>query len=125
MRTHGSSADQLVQAVGEPLLVAAPFRLDGDAEHRRRERDRLEVKLIFVVRVVQHGVEVQLVDLRDGADVARDAGGHLGVLLAQQAEEMRHLEGLARIADEQLAAVTHGALVNAEEAELADEGIDA
>ena len=37
---------------------------------------------------------------------------------------MRDLEGLARIADEQLAAVAHRALVNAEQAELADEGID-
>ena len=115
---------QLVQAVREALFLATPFRFDGDAEHRRRERDRLEVKLILIVRVVEHRVEMQLVDLRDGADVARNAGRDFGVLLAQQAKQVRDLEGLARIADEQLAAVAHGALVNPEQAELADEGID-
>ena len=62
---------QAMQAFGQLLFVAALLRADRQAQHRRRERDGLQVKVIFVVRVVQHGVEMDLVDLRHRADVAR------------------------------------------------------
>ena len=80
--------------------------------------------MILVVRVVQHGVEVQLVDLRHGADVAGHGLRDLDVLLALQLEQVRDLDGLAGVADEQLRAGLHRALVHAEDAELADERVD-
>ena len=120
----GILGHQPVQRLGELLLVAALLGCDREPEHRRRERDRLQVVVILVVRVVQHGVEMQLVDLRHGADVAGDRLRDLGVILALQLVEMRHLDRLARVADEQLRAGAHRALVNAEDAELADERID-
>ena len=81
--------------------------------------------MILVVRIVQHGVEVQLVDLRDRADVAGYRARNLRVLLALKLIEMRDLERLARIADEELRAGAYRALVHAEHAEPADERIDA
>ena len=68
----GVLGGELVQRIGKALLVAAALRLDRDAEHGRRKRHRLQVILVLVVRVVQHGIQVQLVDLGDRADVARD-----------------------------------------------------
>ena len=67
---------------------------------------------------------MNLVDLRHGADVARHGLGDLDVLLALQLEEVRELDRLARVADEQLCAGPHRALVHAEDAELADERVD-
>ena len=115
---------QPVQAFRELLFVAALLGADREAEHRRRERDRLQVEVVLVVRVVQHGVEVDLVDLRHRADVARHRLCDLDVLLALQLEQVRDLDGLAAIADEQRRAGLHGALVHAEDAELADERVD-
>ena len=63
-------ADELVQDVVQALLVAAPLRLDREAVHRHRELERLQVDVVVFGRVVQHGVEVQLLHLGDGADVA-------------------------------------------------------
>ena len=117
--------DQLVQRVRELLLFAAPLRLDREARHRRREHDRLQVVVILVVRIVQHGVEVQLVDLGTAQMSPGMAARDLGVLLALQLIQVRDLERLARVADEELRAGAHRALVHAEDAELADERIDA
>ena len=60
---------ELVQRVGQALLIAASLRLDRQPEHRRREGDGLEVILVLIVRVVQHRIEVQLIDLGDRTDV--------------------------------------------------------
>ena len=120
----GILGHQLVERLGQPLLLAAPLRLDRHAEHRRRELDGLEVEMILLVRVVQHGIEVQLVELRHRTDVARHGLGNLDGVLALQPVEVRELDRLARIADEQLGAGSHGALVHAEDAELADERVD-
>ena len=114
---------ELVQGLGELVLVAAPLGLDGDAEHRRRVSHGLQVEVVLVVGVVQHRVEMQLVELGDGADVARHGLRDLGVLLALHAEQVRDLHGLAAVADEQLGAGADRALVHAEQAELADEGV--
>ena len=116
--------DELVQSVRELLFFAAPLGLDREPGHRRRERDRLQVIVVLVVRVVQHRVEVQLVDLRHRADVAGNRVRDLRVLLALQLVQVRDLERLARIADEQLRAGAHRALMHAKHAEPADERID-
>ncbi len=114
----------LVQHFGDALLVAAALRLDRHAAHRRRELQRPHVDLVLVVRVVQHAVEVDLVDLRDRGDVARHRGRHVDRLRALQHQQVPDLEGLAAAADEQLRVLGDRALVHAEDAELADVRID-
>ena len=115
---------ELVERVGESLLVAAPLRLDGHAEHGRRIRHGLQVVLVLVVRVVQHRVQVQLIDLGDGTDVPGHRRGDLARVLAEQPEQMGDLDRLARIAHEQLTAGANGSLMHAQHPELADVGID-
>ena len=80
--------------------------------------------MVLVVGIVQHRVEVQLVDLGHGADVARDRLRDLRVVLSLKLVEMRDLDRLARVADQQLRARAYRSLVDAEDAELADEGVD-
>ena len=116
---------ELVQGVGEALLVAAALRLDRESEHRRREGDRLQVVLVLLVRVMQHCIQVQLLHLGDRADVPGLGGRDLARLLAQEAVEVRDLDGFAPVADEELAARTHRALVHAQHPELADVRVDA
>ena len=64
--------DDLVQHVGHLLLVAALLRHHGEAEHRGRQLERPRVHVRILRRVVQDVVELDLVDLGDGADVAGD-----------------------------------------------------
>ncbi len=73
--------------------------------------------------VVQHGIEMQIFDLGDGGDVAGDRLFDLGVILALELEQVRNLERLLAIVDEQQAVLLHRALVDPEDAQLADEGI--
>ncbi len=116
--------EHAVQHVGDPLLVAALLRRDRDAVHRHWEFERPHPDLVLVVRVVQHGVEDDLVDLGDGDDVARHGTVDLDVLRALQQEEMPDLERLPALADEELCVLGHRALMDAEHAELADERVD-
>ena len=116
--------DHPVQHVGDPLLVAALLRRDRDAVHRHRELEGPHVDVVLVVRVVQHAVELDLVDLGDGGDVAGHRAVDLDVLAALQHEQVPDLERLAAVADEELRVLGHRALVDAEDAELADERVD-
>ena len=116
--------DHPVQHLGDPLLVAALLRRDRDALHRRRELERPHVDVVLVVRVVQHAVELDLVDLRHRGDVAGHGAVDLDVLAALQHEQVADLERLAAVADEELRVLGHRALVHAEDAELADERVD-
>ena len=79
--------------------------------------------MVFVVRVVQHAVEFDFIHLRHCREVAGDRRIDLDVLAPLQHEEMAHLERLAAAADEELRVARDGALVHAEDAELADERI--
>ena len=107
----------------ELLFLALVRRLDGKAEHRLGEFERLEVNLVLVVRIVQDRIEMDLVDLGHRGDVARHGGVDLNVVLAVDAEQMADLERLLAIVDEQLGVLAHRALVDAEDAELADERV--
>ena len=109
----------------QALLVAALGRLDGEPEDRARELDRHQVDMVFVVGVVQHAVVRDLLDLRDRADVTRQATVDRHVLLAAQHIQLADLEGLAAVAHEQLAVARDSALVHAEHAQLAHERIHA
>jgi hypothetical protein len=75
---------ELVNRIGEALLIAPPLGLDGDAEHGGREGDGLQVKLVLVVGIVQYGIEVQLLHFGDGTDVARYRLGNLHGVLAEE-----------------------------------------
>ena len=116
--------DHPVEHVGDPLLVAAFFRCDGDPVHRHRELERPHVDVVLVVRVVQHAVEIDLVDLGHRRDVAGNRAIRLDALAALEEEEMPHLERLAAVADEELRVPGYRSLVHAEDAELADERVD-
>ncbi len=116
--------DQLAEDFPHALLVAMPLGLDREAVHRHRKIQRRKVHVIVLGRVVQHGVEMDLVDLGHRRDVARQHARHLHVVLALQHEQVAHLEGLAAVADVELAVARERALVHAEDAHLADIGVD-
>ena len=109
---------ELVKRIGEALLVTAALRLYGQPQHRRRKVERREMVLILVVGVMQHRIEVQLFHLGEGADVAGDRLGNLDGVLAQELIYVRNLEGLARVANEELSTRTHRALMYAQNAQL-------
>ena len=77
-----------------------------------------------VGRVVQHVVELDLVDLGDGADVAGQGLAHLGLRLSAQHVEVPGLDRLPAVADEELPARGEPALVHAEHGEAPDVRID-
>ena len=81
--------------------------------------------VIVLGGVVQHRVEHQFVDLRDGANITRHCLVDLDVILALKQKQMADLEWLPTVADVELAVACHRALVDPEHAELADIGIDA
>jgi hypothetical protein len=96
---------------------------DRQALHRLREFERFEVDMIFVVRIVQDAVELDFIDLGDGPEVAGHQRFDLDVLLALQAVDVADLERTLGVADEELRILPDRSLMNAENADLADEGI--
>ena len=116
--------DQLLQDLPHALVVAAALGLDRQPVHGDGEVQRLQVDMVILSGIVQHRIEVDLVDLGHRADVARLAALHLDMVLALQHEQVPHLEGLAAIADVELAVFGDGALVDAEDAHLADVRVD-
>ena len=114
---------ELGQRGGEFLLLSLVRRLHCQTEHGPGEIQRLEVDLVLVVGIVQHSVEMDLVHLGHGGDVAGYGLVDLDVLLAAQLEQVAHLEWFLAVVDEQLGVAPHRALVDTEHAELAHEGI--
>ena len=82
------------------------------------------MNLVFVVGIVQHAVEIDLVDLGDGAYIARNSRVDFLVILALNLEQVPDLERFPRITDEELAVLGDGALLYAKDTHLADERID-
>jgi hypothetical protein len=60
---------QLVQNLEQALLVALAPGLHGQALHGLGKLQRFQVDVVFVVRIVQHAVEFDLLDLGHRADV--------------------------------------------------------
>ena len=87
---------------------------------------RLQVDVVVLGRVVQHGVEVDLVDLGD-ARRCRPAAprGTSTCSLPCSMNRWPTLNGLRAVADVELAVLRDRALVDAEHAHLADERVDA
>ena len=98
---------QLAQDVEQALLVALLLGLDGQALHRLREFERLQVDVVLVVRIVQHAVELDFLDLGDGADVARQQFVDFDVVLALKLVEVADLERALAVADEELQVLAH------------------
>jgi hypothetical protein len=116
--------DELGQDLPHALLVAVALGLDRQAVHGPRERHRREVDVVVLGGVVQDGVELDLVDLGDRDDVAGQRLRDLDMVLALEHEEMRDLERLSAVADVEEAVLRDRPLVDAKDAEPADEGID-
>ena len=89
----------LVQRVGEFLFLPALGQLQGDAVHGRRDSHRTHSHFIVVMTGMQDVVEADVLDLGDGADVARHGRRHFLELLALDAVDMRQLHALALVAD--------------------------
>ncbi|MCY1531586.1 hypothetical protein D9M68_668160 [compost metagenome] len=81
------------------------------------------MNLVFVVGIVQHRVEFDLVDLAHGTEIAGDQLGHFLVALALRTHQVAKFERFASVADQQLHIALQGALMNAKDPKLADEGI--
>ena len=120
----GILGDDPVQHVRDLLLVAVLLRLHREAEHRGRQLERRGVHVRIGRRVVQDVVELDHVDLGDGADVARDRLAHLDLRLAAQQVQVPGLDRLPRLADVELRAGGQAALVHAEHRDAADVGVD-
>ena len=125
MRKHGVLGEDLVQHVRHLLLVAALLRLHREAEHRRRQLERPGVHVRVLGRVVQDVVELDLVDLGDGADVARDRLVHLDLRSFRAGGTGGPaLIGLRPSPMIELAAGRQAPLVHAEHREAADVRVD-
>ena len=77
---------QLVQRGREFLFLALVRGFHRQPEHRLREIQRLQMDLVLVVRIVQHGVEMDFLDLGHAGDVAGHGVVDLHVVLALQFE---------------------------------------
>jgi hypothetical protein len=114
---------ELAQDLEQALLVGLAPACHRQALHRLRELERFEVDVVFVMRIVQYAVELDFIDLGDGAEVARQQRLDLEVLLALQAIDVADLERTLAITDKELRILADRALMNTENADLADEGI--
>ena len=65
---------------------------------------RFQVKMILVVRIMQHSVVVHLINARDCTDVAGTPFIDLCVGVAVQLQQLVDLDGFARITDKELIA---------------------
>ena len=114
---------ELVQGVRQLLLVPTLFGGDGEAVEGYRALHGAEVVMVLVVGIVEHGVEVDIVHPGDGQDIARHALLDLDLLVTLEPVEMGDLDGLAGVADQELAVGGDTALVDAEDPQLAAEGV--
>ena len=115
---------ELVQRVGQLLFLAALAQIERHAVHRRRQVDGHDFELVLVMARVQDVVEADIVDLRHGAHVAAARGRNLAQILALYAIDVRELDGLALLADEDLIARLDLALVDSKRRDSANVGVD-
>src|SRR5580698_5431156 len=111
---------QLLQNLPQALLVAPARGLDRQTIDGRGKVERGQVDVAVLGRVVQHGIEADLVDLGRGADIAWAGLGNIHVLLALQHHQVRDFERLAPVTDIKLAIAPDRALMDAKHDHLAD-----
>ena len=114
----------LVQDVGHFLLVAALSGLHREAEHGGGQLERPGVDMRVGGRVVKDVVELDLLDLGDGADVTRNGFVDFGLRLAAQHEEVPCLDRLPSLSDIELGARSEPALMHAKHRQPPDVGVD-
>ena len=117
----GSSCISLARPLAELLLVALRLRLDRERDDRRRELDRLEHDR--VVRVADGVARGHVLEAHRGGDVARPDLLDLLALVRVHLEEAADALALAPGGVEHGVARLHGPGVDADEGELADEGV--
>ncbi len=111
------------QRLRQLLLLALVPGSDCQAEHGSGERQGGQMNVVLVMGVMQDGIEMDVIDLGHGRYVAGDGRIDFLVFLAQKAEQVPDLEGLAAVVDEQLAVLADGALVHAKNAQFADKRV--
>ncbi len=114
---------EFMDRAGELGLVGVVLELDRQAVHGLGQGQGLEMHRVQVVALVEHGIEVDLVNLADRADVARPQLINLVGLLALAFEQVTDLHGLLGIADDDLGLGLERALMDAEDAQLPDERV--
>ena len=114
---------QLAEDIEKALFITFLPGFDGQPGHRFGKLERNEMNMVFVVRVMQHAVKIDLVDLGYGTDVAREQFVDFDTVLALQLKEMTNLDRTLAVADEQLHILLHRPLVDAEDANLAHVGV--
>jgi len=87
------------------------------------EIERRQVDVVLVVRIVQHAVEFDLLDLGHGAD-GPGTKRRLDVVLALYRKQVPDLERAPAVADEERRVRRHRALVHAEDPTLPMKGSD-
>ncbi len=110
---------ELVHGVRELLLVAVLGRSDGKAEQGDRTLDGAQVVMVLVMGVMEHRIEMDVIDTSHCQDVAGQALVHLDLLVPMQTEQVVDLECFAGIADEQLGVRRDSSLMDTEDTELA------
>ena len=113
---------ELGQRLAELRLGALADAFDGEAVHRLGQGGSAEAEVIAHAEIagMENAVEVDLLDLRHRADVTGHERVHFGVGLALELEEVRNPHALLRIVHAGLAVGGDRALVNPEDAQLAD-----
>ena len=89
-----------VQYVRHFLRVRVARRLDRKTVHRPRQLDRLQVKVIFVMGVMQYRVIVHLIDTRNRENLARHDLWNRNVFLAIQLQQLTDFDRFTCVADE-------------------------
>ena len=88
-----------MQSVRDFLCFLVFLGTNRQAEHRPWQLDRLQVEVVFVVRVMKDGIVMRFFNARYGADITGHRRFLLVVLLTVDLQQLRGFEGLARVAD--------------------------
>ena len=118
---RGILVGELLDGAGDLLLVAARLRFHRQRDHRGRERDLRQFE--GRVRRAERVGDLDILDLGDGEDIARDALRDRLGLSAEHAEELRHALAVARARDHGVGVMRKRALENPEVGQLADERV--
>jgi len=79
---------KFVQYFKQAVLITLAPRLHRQSLHGQGKLEWREVNVVLIVRVVQHAVKLDLIDLGNRADVAWHQAGHFHVVLALQPVEV-------------------------------------
>ncbi len=84
----------------------------------------LQMEVVLIMRIVQHGIIMRFIDSRNRANVTRYGRVHFIVVSTIEFQQLTDLDRLARVTDVQLVARFNRSLVDTKYAQAALEGID-